>query len=234
MSLRRADVLLVSGLLGVLALGALTAPRLARLLPQGDVPPEPAPPLRAAPARAVPSPDAGKKINVKLYFEREEQPALAPEDREIAYAADLSQQIRTVVLELIKGSAAGHLPPLPPETKVHGVFVSARGTAYVDLSKEAAAGGSVGSMGERLSVYALVDSITANFPAIRRVQILIDDQPAVTLGGHVDLSRPLSPDMTLVAVPAPPLSPAPDEAPASPAPPSPKPSSAQPGGVLPG
>jgi hypothetical protein len=200
---------MVTGLLSVLALGALTAPRLARLLPHGDVPPEPVPPLRAAPAKAALSPDAGKKINVKLYFEREEQPALAPEDREIAYAADLSQQIRTVVLELVKGSAAGHLPPLPPETKVHGVFVSARGTAYVDLSKEAAAGGSAGSMGERLSVYALVDSITANFPAIRRVQILIDDRPAETFAGHVDLSRPLSPDMTLVAAKAPPLEPPP-------------------------
>lgn len=233
MSLRRADVLMVSGLLGVLALLALSAPRLARLLPREDVPAEPAPPARAAPAKAVPPPDAGKKINVKLYFEKEEQAALAPEDREIAYAEDLSQQIRTVVEELVKGSAAGHLPPLPPETKVHGVFVSARGTAYVDLSKEAAAGGSAGSMGERLSVYALVDSITANFPAIRRVQILIDDRPALTLGGHVDLSRPLAPDMTLVAVPAPPLSPGPEETPAGPASPSPRPASPQPSGVVP-
>jgi hypothetical protein len=92
------------------------------------------------------------------------------------------------------------------------VFVSARGTAYVDLSKEAAAGGATGSLGERLSVYALVDSITANFPAIRRVQILVDDKPAETLAGHVDLSRPLPADMTLVAVEAPPLVRAPDDA----------------------
>jgi hypothetical protein len=38
-----------------------------------------------------------------------------------------------------------------------------------------------------------------NFPAIRRVQILVDDHPAETLAGHVDLSRPLTPDMTLLA-----------------------------------
>jgi hypothetical protein len=44
-----------------------------------------------------------------------------------------------------------------------------------------------------------VNSLAANFPAVRRVQILIDDRPAQTLAGHVDLLRPLRPDMTLLA-----------------------------------
>jgi hypothetical protein len=48
-----------------------------------------------------------------------------------------------------------------------------------------------------------------NFPAVRRVRILVDDQPAASLGGHVDLSRPLPADMTLVALPPPEASPAP-------------------------
>lgn len=213
--MRRGDALLIAGLLVVLTLAALSAPRLALLLPREAAEPEGSPQRRRAPAEAAPSRDAGKRINVKLYFEKEQQPALALEDREIAYAADLSEQIRTLVEELIKGSAAGHLPALPPATKVHGVFVSARGTAYVDLSKEATTGASAGSLGERLSVYALVDSITANFPAIRRVQILIDDRPAETLLGHIDLSRPLPADMTLVAVETPPLVRAPDEVPAA-------------------
>jgi hypothetical protein len=168
-----------------------------------------------------PPPDPARKISVRLYFEQQERSALLPEDREIPYSTDLSQQIRTVVEELVKGSLSGHLPPLPAETKVLGVFVSARGTAFVDLSKEATLGGVAGSLGERLSVYALVNSVTANFPAIRRVQILVDDRPAETFAGHVDLSRPLWPDMTLVAVKAPPLEPAPSApAAASPSPPS--------------
>jgi hypothetical protein len=232
--MRRGDVLMISGLLATLGVAALTAPRLARLLPRQAAEPEGAPERRRAPADAAAGKDAGKKISVKLYFEKEDQPALLPEQREIAYAADLSQQIRTVVEELIKGSAAGHLPPLPPATKVHGVFVSARGTAYVDLSKEASAGGAAGSLGERLSVYALVDSITANFPAIRRVQILVDDRPAETLSGHLDLSRPLPADMTLIAVEAPPLQSAPGEVPAVPPPATPPPAGSHPSDGLPG
>ena len=51
----------------------------------------------------------------------------------------------------------------------------------------------------KLAVYAVVNSITTNFPAVARVQILVEDRPAVTLAGHVDLSRPLPPDMTLLA-----------------------------------
>jgi len=220
--MRRRDALLVAALLVALLVSALTAPRLAGLLPRDAPEPERAPPRRA-PQPVAAAKDAGRKISVKLYFEKQQEPALQAEEREVAYAADLSEQIRTVVEELIKGSAAGHQPALPPETKVHGVFVSARGTAYVDLSKEAASAGAAGSLGERLSVYALVDSITANFPAIRRVQILLDDKPAETLAGHVDLSRPLPADMTLVAVEAPPLARAPEDAPAAPPTPTPPP-----------
>jgi hypothetical protein len=216
----------VAALLALLLTLALTAPRLERLLPGHGAEESglPAPPKRASarPATREPWP-AEKRINVKLYFENEDEPALTPEDREISYAADLARQTRTVVEELIKGSSAGHLAPLPKETRVLGVFVTPGGTAYVDLSKEATTADAAGSIGERLAVYALVDSITANFPAIRRVQILVEDRAAETLSGHLDLSRPLSPDMTLVAIKAPPLESPSETSPepkASPAPPA--------------
>jgi hypothetical protein len=112
----------------------------------------------------------------------------------------------TVVTELVAGSAAGRLALLPPETRVLAVFVTARGDAFVDLSPEALAPvgvGDGGSLAEQLRVYALVNSITANFPAIRRVQILVEDKPVVTLAGHLDLSRPLPPNLTLIAAPEP-------------------------------
>jgi hypothetical protein len=56
-----------------------------------------------------------------------------------------------------------------------------------------------GSREELLAVYAVVNSIVVNFPAVRRVQILLDGETASTLAGHVDLSHPLSADMTLLA-----------------------------------
>ena len=60
-----------------------------------------------------------------------------------------------------------------------------------------------GSEAELLTVYSVVNSLTANFPAVKRVQILIEDRPAPTLAGHVDLTRPLRPGHDAAAPRAP-------------------------------
>ena len=143
----------------------------------------------------------------------------------VPFSGDLARQVRALVEELARASDSGNLPPLPPETRVLAVFVGEQGVVYVNLSREAVAGHGGGVTGERLAVYAIVNSITANLPAIRRVQILIDDKPAETFAGHVDLSRPLWPDMTLIAA-APVSAPAPESVPPeppAPAVPSPRP-----------
>ena len=64
--------------------------------------------------------------------------------------------------------------------------------AGVDLSKEAVTNHRGGSLDELFAVYAIVNAITVNLPAIKGVQILIDGQEVDTLAGHVDLRHPLS------------------------------------------
>ena len=117
----------------------------------------------------------------------------------LAGHVDLSRQLRGVVEELIHGSKIGLGPTLAPETKVLDVFVTARGVAYVDLSKDVVTGHPGGSEAERMTVYSVVNSLSTSFPAVKRVQILVEDKPAETLAGHVDLTRPLPPDMTVLA-----------------------------------
>ena len=63
-----------------------------------------------------------------------------------------------------------------------------------------------GSLSELLTVYSVVNSLVVNFPAVSRVQILVEDHMVTSLAGHVDLSRPLPADMTLVALPTPAVS----------------------------
>ena len=197
MTPRRANVLTAAGLLLLLGLVAVTAPRWAHLL-----------------RREVPEPESGstgsvsaddeparveRQINVKLFFQAADRPGLAIEERPVTFSTDLAGQVRAVVDELIRGPKSGLQPTLAPETRVLEVFVSARGVAYVDLSKEARAVATGGSEAELITVYSVVNSLTANFPALKRVQILVEDKPASTLAGHVDLTRPLPPDMTLLA-----------------------------------
>ena len=72
------------------------------------------------------------------------------------------------------------------------IFVAEDGTAFVDLSKEAVTNHRGGSLDELFAVYAIVNAVTVNLPAIKGVQILIDGQEVDTLAGHVDLRHPLT------------------------------------------
>ena len=73
------------------------------------------------------------------------------------------------------------------------------GVAYVDLSQEVIPVDVAGTDAELLTVYSIVNTLTVNFPVVTRVQIIVGDQAVTTLAGHVDLSRPLAPNMALLA-----------------------------------
>jgi hypothetical protein len=211
MTQRQANLLTVVGLAGLLATVAFTAPRWAALLSERSVPvesEEPAAEPASSPDTGVAAEETARRISVRLYFDAPDQDGLLPEEREVAFSSDLARQVRTVVEELVKGPQTALLPTLPSGTRVLDVFVLPRGVAYVNLSSEVSSQLPGGSTAELHSVYSVVDTVVTNFPAVSRVQILVGDQPVTSLRGHVDLSRPLPPDMTLVALPAPPVTPA--------------------------
>jgi len=199
---RTANVVTAAGLVSLLAVVTLTSPRWARLLtrPVAGAEEEGAETASAPAAREEEAAgESERKINVKLFFQAADRPGLVIEERPVTFSTDLSRQLRGVVEELIHGSKIGLGPTLAPETKVLDVFVTARGVAYVDLSKDVVTGHPGGSEAERMTVYSVVNSLSTSFPAVKRVQILVEDKPAETLAGHVDLTRPLPPDMTVLA-----------------------------------
>ncbi len=225
---RRAANLLTALVLLALFVGvSLTAPRWARrfrepvpVAVEDTLPADP----QDGPTPETVAAEAQRTISVKLFFSAKDSAGLVMEDREVAFSPDLARQLRTVLEELVRGPKSDLLATYSKETKVLEVFVTARGVAYVDFSKEVTQGHSGGSDEELRSVYSVVNTVTANFPAIHRVQILVDDRPAVTLAGHVDLSRPLPQDMTLLAAST--LTPIDSSEPGAPAPaPSPTPAS---------
>jgi spore germination protein GerM len=216
---RSANALVAVSLMILLGVVSFTAPRwsqwLRRPLPAADLPERVG---EAAPSREPePAKEPDRKISVKLFFPAGDRPGLVIEDRTVSFSNDLSQQLKVVVEELARGSQIGLGPSLPPGTRVLEVFVTARGVAYVDLSKEAATAAGRGSDDELGTVYSVVNSLTSNFPAVKRVQIVIEDRQVATLAGHVDLTRPLAPDMTYLAAATltPAASPAPSAAPPS-------------------
>jgi hypothetical protein len=106
-------------------------------------------------------------------------------------------RIRLVLEELITGSRKGYAPAVPWAATVEAVFLDKGGNAYVDLSsppEQAIAG----TDGELAFAFSTVNSVVANCPGVQRVQVLLGGHEVATLG-HLDLSRPLPPDMEIVA-----------------------------------
>ncbi len=139
------------------------------------------------------------RTSVTLYFPSATGDRLAAEIREIVETrrpADRGAQILTALLAGPQTEDA--LPAVPPGTTLRQLWVRDDGNAYVDFSEEFMSAATGGSADQILTVYAIVNSLTENVRAIRRVGILVAGRERPTFG-HLDLSRPLPPDLTLAA-----------------------------------
>ena len=110
----------------------------------------------------------------------------------------LEQAQRILDAQLREAAPNELLATIPAKTSLRGVYVTDRGEAYVDLSVEVSSAHPGGSLNEILTVYTIVHALTANLPAIKAVQILVDGREVDTLAGHVDLRRPLQPILALM------------------------------------
>jgi len=167
--------------------------------------PAPAPEQVATPPQGEAAPPSTEdtaplaKASVTLYFPSASLDGLAVETREIVDTKRPADRGAQILAALIDGPRTeGTLPAVPQGTTLRQLWVRDDGNAYADFSEELATGASGGSADEILTIYAIVDSLTANVPAIRRVGILVAGRERETLG-HLDLRRPLPPDLTLVA-----------------------------------
>jgi spore germination protein GerM len=140
-----------------------------------------------------------RRINVKLYFASNNSTLLQAEDRFVPYHDNLHDQAFEVLKELVKGPSGELTPTIPEGTLARDLFITKDGVAYADFSAALSANHSGGSLSEMNTVFSIVDTLTLNFPEIKRVQILIEDQAVDTLNGHLDLSRPLQQDLSFVA-----------------------------------
>lgn len=135
-------------------------------------------------------------VPVVLFFAAPEGDGLAREGREIEACQSPEECATSVVEELINGPVGDLEPVLPPAATIRGVQI-AGDTARIDLGKETVDALPAGSSAELLAVYAIVNTVTANVPQIKKVQFLVGGQETQTLKGHIDLRQPLLPNPTL-------------------------------------
>lgn len=117
---------------------------------------------------------------------------------EVPYGADTLSRARIIVERQLERAPRQLRSAFPRGTRLRALYLADDGSLFVDLSGEVTTEHSGGSLDELLTVYALVNALTTNVADVNAVQILVDGREVDTLAGHIDLRRPLTPNMTWV------------------------------------
>ena len=144
-----------------------------------------------------PTPSETAHIAATLFYATPAGDALMPVRREIALAEGIVAQGRQILITQLAAPPSPYISAIPPGTTLRAFYVTDKGDAFVDLSG-ISAGHPGGSLSELLTVYAIVNAVTANLTAVQRVQILVDGKEVDTIAGHVDIRRPLTRDTSLI------------------------------------
>ena len=151
-------------------------------------------PEAATTANGVSVPTDTRMVKANLYFVAEDGMTLVAEPSDVPFGASPSEQARHILEAQLAPASRGRLSAIPAGVKVHAIFFTSKGDAYVDLSRDIITGHPGGTLNEALTVYTIVSALTANVREITAVQILVDGKQIDTLAGHIDLRQPLAAD----------------------------------------
>ena len=149
-------------------------------------------PAMTTPATAGPT--EVRKIKARLFYVADSGTKLKSVEQDVPYGEGTVEQAKAILTAQLTPPAEGVVSALPAGTKLRALFVTAKGDAYVDFSRDLVSAHPGGSMSELLTVHTIVHALTNNLPGITSVQILVEGKEVDTLAGHVDLRRPLARD----------------------------------------
>jgi spore germination protein GerM len=132
----------------------------------------------------------GEALNI--WFASTQEDALVSEQRRALPGLMSNERAKAALQELIAGPKGEALRTLPAEVKVRELFIDAQGTAYVDFTQALSHNHPGGSWSEILTIRSIIQTLVANVPEIKQVQILIEGQEVDTLAGHIDIRRPFA------------------------------------------
>ena len=136
-----------------------------------------------------------------LFFFDTNSLRLAGEERELNLSQDVNERLKQTITELLNDSISGLYQTIPKGTLLYEVYVDEQSTAYLDFSHHLKDEHIGGTTSEALTIAAILRTVKINFPDdIRKVQILIEGLETDTIGGHVDISKPLNLSLDLEVV----------------------------------
>jgi spore germination protein GerM len=131
--------------------------------------------------------------SVTVYFGNKGADAFLTETREIPAGGGFEAQVKAAVGELLKGPQGGdRVGVMPAGTELRQAFwVEDSQTLYLDFNNALVANHPGGSAGEYFTIGAILKTVSANFPQVKRVQILIDGNKVETIAGHYAVDKPI-------------------------------------------
>lgn len=131
--------------------------------------------------------------SVTLYYASTTADKLVTEAREIAVGGGMESQVRAVIKELIRGpEGGGRVSSIPRDTELLQAFwVEESQTLFLDFNRAFVSNHPGGSAGEYYTISMVIKTVRVNFPAVRRVQFLVDGYQVETIAGHYAVDKPI-------------------------------------------
>jgi len=126
-----------------------------------------------------------------LYFGVPGADSVVSEYRDVVVKDRPADQVRAIYRELLAGPSKGHTALFPDGTELLETYWTDRGTLYLDWSRPLTQGFHGGSAREHALIASIVRTAGENLPGVERVMILVEGEPAETIGGHFDVLSPL-------------------------------------------
>ena len=147
----------------------------------------------AAPPVVISGPAETQLQKCTLYFFDINSLRLAGEERELDLSPDVNERLKQTITALLGDSISGLYQTIPAGTVLYEVYVDEQSTAYLDFSHHLKDEYIGGTTSESLTIAAILRTVRMNFAdEIRKVQILVEGLETDTIGGHIDISKPLS------------------------------------------
>ena len=158
-------------------------------------------PPPSSPPIVISDPAGSQLQKCTLFFFDINSLRLAGEERELDLSQGVNERLKQTITELLGDSTSGLHQTIPTGTLLYEVYVDEQSTAYLDFSHHLKDEHIGGTTSEALTIAAILRTVRMNFADdIRKVQILIEGLETDTIGGHIDISKPLSLSLDLEVV----------------------------------
>jgi len=152
-------------------------------------------PQRTASLPLPPTSIERKEREIEVYFADENASKLVAETRFVMLGAGIPADAKTIMAEIIKGPQSDLLlPTVPAGTRLLAVY-EVGDLLVLDFTHELQTNHTGGSTGELMTVYSIVNTLTENLKSVKRIRMLVEGEEVENLAGHIDLTKPLSPNL---------------------------------------